>query len=50
MALREIRRKWYILPMLCWYNEQVELGFNYRMTDFQAALLLEPAEEAYTAF
>lgn len=22
-----------------WYNEQVELGFNYRMTDFQAALL-----------
>ena len=23
-----------------WYNEQVELGFNYRITDFQAALLL----------
>ena len=23
-----------------WYNEQVELGFNYRMTDFQAALIL----------
>ncbi|MCH5339973.1 MAG: UDP-4-amino-4,6-dideoxy-N-acetyl-beta-L-altrosamine transaminase [Acetatifactor sp.] len=23
-----------------WYNEQVELGFNYRMTDIQAALLL----------
>ncbi len=22
-----------------WYNEQVELGFNYRMTDFQAALI-----------
>lgn len=22
-----------------WYNEMVELGFNYRMTDFQAALL-----------
>lgn len=22
-----------------WYNEQVGLGFNYRMTDFQAALL-----------
>lgn len=22
-----------------WYNEQVELGFNYRMTDIQAALL-----------
>lgn len=23
-----------------WYNEQVELGYNYRMTDFQAALLI----------
>ncbi len=23
-----------------WYNEQVLLGFNYRMTDFQAAMLL----------
>lgn len=23
-----------------WYNEQVELGYNYRVTDFQAALLL----------
>ena len=23
-----------------WYNEQVELGYNYRMTDFQAALLM----------
>ncbi len=23
-----------------WYYEQVELGYNYRMTDFQAALLL----------
>ena len=23
-----------------WYNEQVELGFNYRMTDFQAAMLI----------
>ncbi|MCR5256368.1 MAG: UDP-4-amino-4,6-dideoxy-N-acetyl-beta-L-altrosamine transaminase [Acetatifactor sp.] len=23
-----------------WYNEQVTLGFNYRMTDFQAALLI----------
>lgn len=23
-----------------WYNEQVELGYNYRMTDFQAALVL----------
>ncbi|NTV84095.1 MAG: hypothetical protein HGA23_07335, partial [Bacteroidales bacterium] len=22
-----------------WYNEQVALGYNYRMTDFQAALL-----------
>lgn len=23
-----------------WYNEQVELGYNYRLTDFQAALLI----------
>ncbi|MCR5753616.1 MAG: DegT/DnrJ/EryC1/StrS family aminotransferase, partial [Acetatifactor sp.] len=23
-----------------WYNEQVELGYNYRMTDFQAAMLI----------
>lgn len=23
-----------------WYNEQVELGYNYRMTDFQAALII----------
>lgn len=23
-----------------WYNEQVELGYNYRLTDFQAALIL----------
>lgn len=23
-----------------WYNEQTELGYNYRITDFQAALLL----------
>lgn len=23
-----------------WYNEQVELGYNYRITDFQAALIL----------
>lgn len=22
-----------------WYNEQIDLGYNYRMTDFQAALL-----------
>lgn len=28
-----------------WYNEQVELGFNYRMTDFQAALLLSQLEK-----
>lgn len=23
-----------------WFNEQIELGFNYRLTDFQAALLI----------
>ncbi len=23
-----------------WYHEQIELGYNYRMTDFQAALLM----------
>ncbi len=23
-----------------WYNEQISLGYNYRMTDFQAALLI----------
>lgn len=23
-----------------WYNEQVDLGYNYRMTDFQSALLI----------
>lgn len=28
-----------------WYNEQVELGFNYRMTDIQAALLLSQLEK-----
>ncbi len=28
-----------------WYNEQVELGFNYRMTDIQAALLLSQFEK-----
>ena len=28
-----------------WYNEQVELGYNYRMTDFQAALLLSQLEK-----
>ena len=29
-----------------WYNEQVELGYNYRMTDFQAALLLSQLDKA----
>lgn len=28
-----------------WYNEQVELGYNYRMTDFQAALLLSQLQK-----
>lgn len=28
-----------------WYNEQVELGYNYRITDFQAALLLSQLEK-----
>ena len=28
-----------------WYNEQVELGYNYRMTDIQAALLLSQLEK-----
>lgn len=28
-----------------WYNEQVELGFNYRMTDFQAALLMSQLDK-----
>ncbi len=28
-----------------WYNEQVMLGYNYRMTDFQAALLLSQLEK-----
>lgn len=28
-----------------WYNEQVELGFNYRITDFQAALLLSQLDK-----
>ena len=28
-----------------WYNEQVELGYNYRMTDFQAALLLSQLDK-----
>lgn len=26
-------------PHGAWYNEQVELGYNYRITDFQAALI-----------
>ena len=28
-----------------WYYEQLELGFNYRMTDFQAALLLSQLDK-----
>ena len=32
-----------------WYNEQVELGFNYRMTDIQAALLISQLDKL-TAF
>lgn len=28
-----------------WYNEQVELGYNYRITDFQAALLLSQLDK-----
>lgn len=28
-----------------WYNEQVELGYNYRMTDFQAALLISQLQK-----
>lgn len=28
-----------------WYNEQVELGFNYRITDLQAALLLSQLDK-----
>lgn len=28
-----------------WYNEQVDLGYNYRMTDFQAALLLSQLDK-----
>lgn len=28
-----------------WYNEQVELGYNYRMTDIQAALLLSQLDK-----
>lgn len=28
-----------------WYNEQVELGFNYRLTDIQAALLVSQMDK-----
>ena len=28
-----------------WYNEQVELGYNYRITDFQSALLLSQLDK-----
>lgn len=28
-----------------WYNEQVELGYNYRMTDIQAALLISQLDK-----
>ncbi len=28
-----------------WYNEQVTLGYNYRMTDFQAALLISQLDK-----
>ncbi|MCM1090189.1 MAG: UDP-4-amino-4,6-dideoxy-N-acetyl-beta-L-altrosamine transaminase [Butyrivibrio sp.] len=28
-----------------WYNEQVELGFNYRLTDIQAALLISQLDK-----
>ena len=28
-----------------WYYEQVMLGYNYRMTDFQAALLLSQLDK-----
>lgn len=28
-----------------WYNEQVELGYNYRLTDIQAALLISQLEK-----
>ena len=31
-----------------WYYEQVDLGFNYRMTDFQAALLLSQLKKLET--
>ena len=28
-----------------WYYEQVELGYNYRMTDIQAALLISQLDK-----
>ncbi|MCR5719088.1 MAG: UDP-4-amino-4,6-dideoxy-N-acetyl-beta-L-altrosamine transaminase [Lachnospiraceae bacterium] len=28
-----------------WYNEMVELGFNYRLTDFQAAMLMSQLDK-----
>ncbi len=28
-----------------WYNEQVELGYNYRITDFQSALLISQLQK-----
>ena len=31
-----------------WYNEQVDLGYNYRMTDFQAALLISQLDKLET--
>lgn len=31
-----------------WYNEQVELGYNYRMTDFQSALLISQLRKLQT--
>jgi len=35
------RREEMVHPLdALWYNEQVELGYNYRMTDIQAALLI----------
>ena len=39
-------RAWRASPTAPWYYEQQLLGFNYRMTDMQAALGLQPAEAA----
>ena len=33
------------IPEGPWYYEQIDLGYNYRMTDFQAALLLSQLEK-----